>query len=71
MSKDIATIIGKLLQAITFIFIILKLDGTITWSWWWVTAPAWSVIALVYILTTIQFIVNVIKLYVKEKRNNE
>lgn len=30
MSKDIATIIGKLLQAIAFIFIILKLDGTIT-----------------------------------------
>lgn len=57
MNKDIATFIGKLLQAITFIFIILKLDGTITWSWWWVTAPAWSVIALVYIIGTIQLIV--------------
>lgn len=57
MSKDTATFIGKLLQAITFIFIILKLDGTITWSWWWVTAPAWSVIALVYILAFVQLIV--------------
>ncbi len=61
MSKDTATIIGKLLQAITFIFIILKLDGTITWSWWWVTAPTWSVFALMFILATIQSIVNICK----------
>ena len=56
MSKNIAIFIGKLLRAITFIFIILKLDGTITWSWWLVTAPAWSVVALVYIIGTVQFI---------------
>lgn len=61
MSKDTATVIGKLLQAITFIFIILKLDGTITWSWWWVTAPTWSVFALIFILATIQSIVNICK----------
>lgn len=60
MSKNTATIIGKLLQAITFIFIILKLDGTITWSWWWVTAPTWSVFALMFILATIQSIVKII-----------
>jgi hypothetical protein len=23
------------------IFLVLKLIGTITWSWWWVTAPLW------------------------------
>lgn len=56
MSKDIATIIGKLLQAIAFIFIILKLDNTIDWSWWWVTAPLWIPFALIFVLATIQFI---------------
>lgn len=61
MSKDIATIISKLLQAITFIFIILKLDNTITWSWWWVTAPLWIPFALIFILATIQSIVNICK----------
>jgi hypothetical protein len=61
MSKETATLIGKLLQAITFIFIILKLDGTITWSWWWVTDPTWSVFALIFILATIQSIVNICK----------
>lgn len=23
------------------IFLVLKLVGVITWSWWWVTAPLW------------------------------
>lgn len=24
-------------------FVVLKLTGYIDWSWWWVTAPFWSV----------------------------
>ena len=28
------------------VFLVLKLCGTITWSWWWVTAPLWGGIAL-------------------------
>lgn len=24
------------------VFIVLKLTGYITWSWWWVTAPLWG-----------------------------
>ena len=28
-------------------FIVLKLCGVISWSWWWVTAPFWGPIALV------------------------
>ena len=23
------------------IFLVLKLTGNITWSWWWVTCPLW------------------------------
>ena len=23
-------------------FVVLKLTGVITWSWWWVTAPFWG-----------------------------
>jgi hypothetical protein len=23
-------------------FVVLKLTGFITWSWWWVTAPFWG-----------------------------
>ena len=29
------------------VFLVLKLTGVITWSWWWVTAPLWIPAALV------------------------
>ena len=37
---------------LTIAFIVLKLLGKITWSWWWVLSPLWigAAIALVIIL---------------------
>ena len=26
---------------LTIVFVVLKLTGTITWSWWWVLSPLW------------------------------
>lgn len=26
---------------LTIVFIVLKLCGIITWSWWWVLSPLW------------------------------
>jgi Flp pilus assembly protein TadB len=26
---------------LTIVFIVLKLVGVITWSWWWVFSPLW------------------------------
>lgn len=38
---------GPSLGALVFlVFLILKLVGTIDWSWWWVTAPLWGPIVL-------------------------
>lgn len=34
------------LGALTLIFIVLKVIGSITWSWVWVLAPTWVPIAL-------------------------
>ena len=28
------------------VFIVLKLCGVITWSWWWVTCPLWIGLAI-------------------------
>lgn len=33
--------------ALFLIFLILKLTGHITWSWWYVTMPLWGNLALV------------------------
>ena len=35
------------LDALALIFIVLKLTGVISWSWWWVLAPIWMPIALI------------------------
>ena len=34
--------------ALTLIFIVLKLTGNITWSWWWVLSPLWLPIAAIF-----------------------
>mgnify|MGYP001358259264 CR=1 FL=1 len=31
----------RTITILTAIFAILKLTGQISWSWWWVLAPAW------------------------------
>lgn len=42
-----------LLGILGLIFVTLKLTGTITWSWWWVTAPFWAGFALVGVIAFI------------------
>ena len=42
------------------LFIILKLCGVITWSWWLVTLPLWGGLALFLAFLIIVFIVGVI-----------
>lgn len=32
---------------VAIVFIVLKLLGKITWSWWWVLAPVWMPLAIV------------------------
>ena len=33
----------SVLTVIGIVFIILKLVGALTWSWWWVLAPFWAI----------------------------
>lgn len=40
-----------------FVFLILKLTQTITWSWWWVTAPLWGGLAIVIAFLIIAVII--------------
>ena len=39
------------------IFIVLKLVGSIAWSWWWVLAPLWVPVAFWLILVFIGLII--------------
>lgn len=40
-------------SVLQIVFIVLKLVGTINWSWWWVLSPTWISIALVLIIWAI------------------
>ena len=37
------------LSLLTLVFVTLKLTDVIDWSWWWVTAPLWGVLALILV----------------------
>ncbi|ORA23422.1 hypothetical protein [Mycobacterium aquaticum] len=32
------------------VFLVLKLTGVITWSWWWVTAPLWAPAVVIVVM---------------------
>lgn len=38
---------------LTIVFIVLKLLGEITWSWWWVLSPIWISFAIVIVIVVV------------------
>ena len=42
------------------VFLVLKLTGVISWSWWWVTAPLWIPICLGLTIIIILIIARII-----------
>lgn len=52
-----ASVSGISLNTIlVLIFLILKLTGSISWSWWWVFSPWWIPVVLVAALGLLAFI---------------
>ncbi len=43
---------------LTIVFIVLKLMGVITWSWWWVLSPIWISLIISVVLLFILAILN-------------
>ena len=46
---------------LAILFIALKLTGHIAWSWWWVLAPIWAPVALIFAIFAIAAAVSVRK----------
>ena len=57
--------IGNLsLSTVLFIvFLVLKLTGYISWSWWWVTAPLWAWPAVVFGIIVIALCLGLVGLF--------
>lgn len=45
---------------LTIVFIVLKLLGKITWSWWWVLSPLWITALGVMIVLVVTLIIALI-----------
>lgn len=43
-------------ELLTLVFIVLKLTGVISWSWWWVLSPIWISLGLAVIICLIVLI---------------
>jgi hypothetical protein len=55
---------GPGIGTVTFIvFLVLKLCGAITWSWWWITSPLWIVWGFICIcLLVIGFLESILRI---------
>jgi membrane protein YdbS with pleckstrin-like domain len=57
-NNEVNVSIGGGFSGLLFIaFLILKLCGVISWSWWWVTAPLWIPVATVIVVVVFMLIV--------------
>lgn len=52
---------GIFLPLLQILFIGLKLTGYINWSWWWVLAPSWALLAIAVIIAVFVILYKVIK----------
>lgn len=52
------------------VFVILKLVGLITWSWWWVLSPIWISAGLVLLWVLLEVVIIYLTIYIdgKEKK---
>lgn len=56
MSKPEVTVNNNsvgVLGLLGIVFVVLKLCGVISWSWWWVTAPFWGGLALMAVIIAV------------------
>ena len=42
---------------LTIVFIVLKLIGKISWSWWWVLSPLWIYVAILLLVFLFDIII--------------
>jgi hypothetical protein len=51
-----------------FIFLTLKLTGTIDWSWWWVTSPLWLPFAAAVVILGIVGLIGSIVEFIRHNK---
>ncbi len=57
-NKEVKTVGLGFVDALTLLFIALKLTGHITWSWIWVLSPIWISISFLAILAIVIILIS-------------
>lgn len=55
------------LALVTIVFMVLKLTGVVSWSWWAATAPIWAPLAIAIIIILVVLIPPLITILCKKK----
>lgn len=61
----------SLTTILTIIFVILKLCGVLTWSWWWVLSPLWLGIAIFILIAVLVWLFGCIAIIIEERKENK
>lgn len=61
----------SLTTILTIIFVILKLCGVLSWSWWWVLSPLWGGVAIFIIVAVLISLFSCIVATIEERRENK
>lgn len=73
-TRGIGITMADFLSILTIVFIILKLIGEITWSWWWIISPMWIPIFITVVVTVLYMIARRLltkKFSSKEQQNDK
>ncbi len=58
MSKEVKVSFAPSLSTLlTVVFVIAKLTGYITWSWWWVFSPIWIGLLIALVVVFIVYLI--------------
>lgn len=55
---------------LTLLFIVFKVTGIITWSWWWVFSPLWINLALILVTLLILLLAVILDTILKGTKND-
>lgn len=53
------------------VFLVLKLVGVISWSWWWVTAPLWIPFCFGLIVLIVTIILLIARAIIRKKKTRK
>lgn len=59
-NQNVTVSLGSPCFLLFLVFLVLKLTNVIGWSWWWITAPLWGGLAILFAFLGIFLVIAII-----------